>query len=215
MRSLGIAVALGFAAAMVQGATAGSLPSAKYNVTFEGSWSKETHPLEFPPNANFSGLIGATHNGSYIIFGEGGSATEGLERLAEAGRHNPLDSEITAAMQDGKVGALIESGPVKPVPGKAQAVFEIDEQHPMVSLVAMIAPSPDWFTGVSVSLNENGQWLAEKTVTVYAWDAGTDVGSTYQAPDANSREKVTVNTAPHFQNAGKLMPVGTFTFVRE
>lgn len=215
MRSLGVAVALGLAAVMVQGATAGSQPSAKYSVTFQGSWSQETHPLEFPANAHFSGLIGATHNSHYTIFSEGGRATEGLERLAEAGRHNPLDAEIKGAMEAGTVGALIESGPVKPVPGQVEASFNIDDTHPMVSLVAMIAPSPDWFTGVSVNLRENGQWLAEKTVTVYAWDAGTDIGSTYQAPDANSREKVIINTAPHFQTAGKLMPVGTFTFVRQ
>jgi hypothetical protein len=215
MRSLAVAVALGSTLAMAEGVAAGSPASAAYSVTFQGSWSMETHPLKFPPNAHFSGLIGATHNGHYTIFREGGRATEGLERLAEAGRHSPLDEEIKGAAQAGTVGALIESGPIKPVPGQVQAVFEVDDSHPIISLVAMIAPSPDWFTGVSVNLNENGQWLAEKTITAYAWDAGTDVGSTYQAPDANSREKVTVNTAPHFQNAGKLAPVGTFTFVRQ
>ena len=95
MKSLGALAAVAFALAMAQGVEAGSM-SAKYAVSFEGSWSMATHPLEFPPGAHFSGLIGATHNGEYSIFRDGGSATEGLERLAEGGRHSPLDQEIRA-----------------------------------------------------------------------------------------------------------------------
>jgi hypothetical protein len=199
---------------MGQGVEAGSM-SAKYAVSFEGSWSMATHPLEFPPGAHFSGLIGATHNGEYSVFRDGGSATEGLERLAEGGRHSPLDQEIRAAIQAGTAGELIETGPIKPVPGKAEAVFEIDVKHPAVSIVAMIAPSPDWFAGASVELMEEGEWAAKKTVTVFAWDAGTDVGTTYRAPDADSKEKVTLNGAPHFSKESQPIPVGTFTFVRQ
>jgi hypothetical protein len=215
MNRLGAAAALAFALVMVHGAQAGSMPSAKYAVTFQGSWSMATHPLEFPSGAHFSGLIGATHGADYAIFLDGGSATEGLERLAEGGRHSPLDQEIKAAIQAGTAGALIETGSIKPVPGKVEGIFEIDDKHPTVSLVAMIAPSPDWFTGVSVDLMENGQWVAEKTVTVFAWDAGTDVGTTYQAPDADSSERITINGAPHFKKENQAAPVGTFTFVRQ
>lgn len=214
MKSLGTAAAAVLAVAMAQGAHAGSM-SSKYAVTFEGSWSMATHPLEFPSGAHFSGLIGATHNADYAIFLDGGSATEGLERLAEGGRHSPLDQEIKAAIQAGTAGSLIETGPIKPVPGKVAAVFEIDDKHPTVSIVAMIAPSPDWFTGISVDLMENGQWVAEKTVTAFAWDAGTDVGTTYKAPDADSSERITINGAPHFEKESQAAPVGTFTFVRQ
>jgi Spondin_N len=214
MKRLGAAAAVAFALAIAQDAEAGSM-STTYAVTFEGSWSKATHPLEFPEGAHFSGLIGATHGTDYTIFVDGGRATEGLERLAEGGRHTPLDQEIKAALQVGTAGALIETGPIKPVPGNAAATFEVDNEHQTVSIVAMIAPSPDWFVGVSVDLRENGQWVAEKTVTAFAWDAGTDVGTTYKAPDANSGERIAVNGAPHFLKDGQSVPVGTFTFVRQ
>jgi hypothetical protein len=214
MKSFGVAAALTLALTLAQDAEAGQM-SINYTVTFEGSWSKATHPLEFPANAHFSGLIGATHNGNYSIFLDGGRATEGLERLAEAGRHSPLDQEIKNAIRAGTAGVLIESGPISPVPGNAEGRFAIDEEHPTVSIVAMIAPSPDWFAGASVNLMENGQWVAEKKVTVFAWDAGTDIGTTYKAPDADSKDRVTANAAPHFQKEGEVVPVGTFTFVRE
>jgi hypothetical protein len=214
MKSLGVAAVAAFALAMTQGVQADSI-STKYAVTFDGTWSMATHPLEFPTGAHFSGLIGTTHTPDYEILADGGSATEGLERLAEGGRHSPLDREIKAAIEAGTAGSLIETGPIKPVPGKVEATFEIDDKHPTVSIVAMIAPSPDWFAGASVDLMENGQWVAEKTVTVFAWDAGTDFGTTYKAPDANSRERSTINRAPHFQSDGQAVPVGTFTFVRQ
>jgi hypothetical protein len=212
MKKLGAFIAVVWPILMTQGAQA---DSTRYAVTFDGSWSVATHPLDFPAGAHFSGLIGATHNGDYAIFADSGSATEGLERLAEGGRHSPLDQEIQAAIKAGRASALIETGPIKPVPGKVDATFEIDDKHPSVSIVAMIAPSPDWFTGVSVNLIENGEWVDKKTVTAFAWDAGTDIGTTYKAPDADSKEKVSMNGAPHFQKDGQAIPVGTFTFVRQ
>lgn len=215
MKNLRVPLAIMAILAAVQGTQAGSPSSAKYTVTFQGSWSMATHPLEFPSSAHFSGLIGATHNTDYTIFRDGGSGTEGLEHLAEGGRHSPLDQEIKAAIKTGTAGALIESGPIRPVPGKVEAVFEVDVKHPMVSMVAMLAPSPDWFTGVSVDLMDNGEWVAEQTITVFAWDAGTDVGTTYKAPDADSMETITLNGAPHFNKDNQAIPVGSFTFVRQ
>lgn len=86
--------------------------SASYSVSFDATRSLSTHPLEYPSNAHFSGLIGATHNGEYALFALGGTATPGLERLAEMGAHNPLDEEIRAAIAAGKAGALFEGSPI-------------------------------------------------------------------------------------------------------
>ncbi len=194
-------------------------PPAKYTVTFDGTWSKESHPLDFPFLAHFSGLIGATHNDGYAIFVEDGTATDGLEHLCEMGKHSPLDAEITKAVQAGTAGVLFEAkDPIRPVPGKASVTFPIDEKHPMVSLVAMIAPSPDWFAGVSnVNLLENGQWLKEKTLTLYAWDGGTDDGTSYRSLDKDRRPKgkVQKNGSAHFLKDAQPIPVGTVTFVKQ
>lgn len=41
---------------------------------------------------------------------------------------------------------------------------KVDDAFPLISLVMMVAPSPDWFTGVKdVDLRENGAWAQSKT----------------------------------------------------
>lgn len=49
----------------------------------------------------------------------------------------------------------------------------------------MIDPSPDWIVGVSgleLCLT-NCSWIENKVLNLYPWDAGTDSGPTYIAPD--------------------------------
>ncbi len=191
--------------------------TAKYQIEFNATWTSDSHPLDYPSNAHFSGLIGATHGKSYTLFKDGGKATAGLEMLSEKGAHSPLDSEIKAAVASGKAGALFESGPLFSFPGKISATFTIDAEHPYVSAVAMVAPSPDWFTGVSkVSLRKDGNWVERATYTLFAWDAGTDSGTTYQSPDADTmpRQSIRMNAAPQFKGEDGLKPVGTVTFTR-
>ena len=45
--------------------------NARYKLTFNASWSAQTHPNEFPSSAHFSGLIGMTHNGNTMLFAKG------------------------------------------------------------------------------------------------------------------------------------------------
>jgi hypothetical protein len=200
-------------------AAASAAPPVRYQVTFERTWSSETHPADFPLLAHFSPVIGATHGGRYELFANGATATTGIEHLCEEGKHQPLDSEIRSAIASGSAGALIETAdPLRSVPGSAVAVFEIDEQHPMVSIAAMIAPSPDWCAvAADVSLLENGAWVASKTVTLEAWDVGTDSATTYRALDADMqpRGKEQLNDSPYFASGDKSNPVGRVTFVRQ
>lgn len=191
--------------------------TARYRMTFHATWSAAEFPQDFPWFAHFSGPIGATHDGRYSVFAEGGTATEGLKRVAERGKDSPLDQEIGAAIKAGTAAALIVGDTLSQLPGQTSVEFTIDERHPLVSIVAMIAPSPDWFTGVAgVNLLENGQWLPEKSVAVYAWDAGTDSGTTYRAADAvtEPRGRVALSDAPYFSKDGQPRSVGTVTFKR-
>lgn len=181
--------------------------SAKYEIQFQGQWTATSHPLEYPSNAHFSGLVGATHNGAYKLFRVGDNATDGLKRLSEMGAHAPFDQEIRAAIAAGQAGQLFETGALFGAPWQSKAEFSVDQKNNMVSFAAMIAPSPDWFTGASdVTLWENGDWVREKTLMLYAYDAGTDNGKTYQAADmeAAPRGSVALNQAPHFVKDGKL-----------
>jgi hypothetical protein len=191
----------------------------RYQVSFERTWSASTHPADFPLLAHFSPVIGVTHNAKYEPFEPGAKATPGLEMLCEEGKHQPLDAEIKAAIQMGDAGALIETpDPLRSVPKRAMTSFTIDEAHPMVSIGAMIAPSPDWCAlAADVQLYENGAWVAKKTITLEAWDVGTDSATSYRAFDADMQPRgpIELNPSPYFTKQGHRIPVGTLTFVRQ
>src|SRR6266700_5923845 len=163
---------------------------AEYTVIVKSTWTKTTHPFEYPSGAHFSGLIGASPNANYSIFAVGRRPTPGLERLSEEGKHSPLSDEINAAIEAGNAGAMFETGALKNFRDSLVATVQVDPKHPMVSVVAMIAPSPDWFTGASsVNLVDNGAWVASRTLVLPAYDSGGDDGRTYKAADRNTNPK--------------------------
>lgn len=64
---------------------------------FEGLWSPETHPKDFPSAlwlTHFSDIIGATHDKNYSFWAEGQWATDGVRQLAEWGSTAILESEL-------------------------------------------------------------------------------------------------------------------------
>ena len=64
------------------------------------------------------------------------------------------------------------------------------ETFHLITLVSMIAPSPDWFMAInSLDLRnaENTAWKSSFSVDVFVYDAGTDDGPNYTSPNnANS-----------------------------
>ncbi len=214
------AIAFGTILPMATSTYAGADRSALYKVVFVPTWNAASHPVEYPTGlGHFSPLIGATHATGYHIFKVGTKPTPGLENLSEHGQHNPLDEEINAAIKAGKAGSLIETK--EPLKGEvhqpASTTFTATTKFPMVSMVAMIAPSPDWFVGVGdVNLYKNGKWVPTVTVDAYAWDSGGDDGQTYQADDkdTNPKKPTTMAKTKHFTQNGKQVPVGVFVFTR-
>jgi hypothetical protein len=210
--------------AMSGDAMAAKLEPARYEVVFSSRWTEKDHPLDYPgPKyaglsvAHFSPIIGASHAPGYALFAEGAMPSPGLEALSEMGKHQPLDTEIKAAMAAGSVLALFENdAPLKDHTQSLTAEVGVDGAHPRVSLVAMLAPSPDWFAGVKdVDLVQDGQWVAEKTVDLLPYDAGGDDGDTFRADDRDSNPKkpTSLQSAnPHFVVDGKLLPVASVTF---
>lgn len=203
--------------------TARSDDTAEYTVVLTSTWTPANHPFEYPAagaltGPHFSGLIGASHNASFSLFAEGTPPTPGLERLSEEGKHSPLDEEIRAAIAAGNAGVLFESGPLRDFGDSLTTTVRVDKAHPLVSLVAMIAPSPDWFTGVTnVNLMENGAWVQGRSMLVLnAWDSGGDDGTTYKADDRDTNPKKPTSKAmtKHFFANDQLIPVSTLTLTQ-
>lgn len=58
---------------------------------------------------------------------------------------------------------------------------EVTADYPMVSLVSMLVPSPDWFVGIKrVNLCDGGMWRDSWDIaTLLPWDAGTEEGDMF------------------------------------
>jgi hypothetical protein len=189
---------------------------ARYRVTFTATWTSATHPQDAPDNPHFSPLIGGTHQSGVAFWGDGELATEGTRRMAERGATSPLDQEIQAAISAGTAQHLLRGAAIDS-PDATSFEFDISQGHPLVTLVTMVAPSPDWFVGVTgLPLFENGQWVADREVPLAPWDAGTDGGGSFESPDLESvpRQPITLIRTPPLAINGQAAPLGSFRFTR-
>lgn len=197
------------ALAAQESANAGTV---QYTVTFDATWSQTTHPTDWPSNAHFSPLIGGTHNANVKFWELGGMSTVGIQRMAELGAPQFLRTEVNAAAASANAFSVIDGSGIGPAPGKVSNTFTMDSNFPLVTLVSMIAPSPDWFVGVSgLELFKNGTWQRDTIVELFPYDAGTDSGISFTSPDLATTPHVPIARivgAP-FLNAP---PLGTFTF---
>ena len=173
------------------------------------------------PPPKTSPLIGGTHNASATFWEEGGIAKAGIESMAETGGTSTLTGEINAEISNGNArDVMTGSGTSSPTTTNPPTIqFEMHRDFPLVTLVTMIAPSPDWFVGVAgLSLIENGEWVQQIVVDLFAYDSGTDSGLTYTHPtneDTNPQDPISALTDTPFNINGEIRRLGTFTFTKQ
>ncbi|MDE0036035.1 MAG: spondin domain-containing protein [Gammaproteobacteria bacterium] len=160
--------------------TAADRSEANYDIIFTGTWTTESTPDGLPATAHFSPLIGAVHNDSVVFLDSGEMASAGVESMAELGRTGALRQEINAAGTDAS-SVLAGLGNLGPEETEMLAATALSTDHPRVTLVTMIAPSPDWFVGISglSLLDAAGEWRPSATLSLYPWDAGTEDGTEF------------------------------------
>ncbi|MYD57848.1 MAG: hypothetical protein F4246_12675, partial [Rhodothermaceae bacterium] len=189
--------------------------TATYDLTFTATWSSSTHPDNFPSSPHFSGMIGGTHDSTVSFWDTGAIASEGIKRMAELGSKGPLRSEINQAISAMNAGGIVE-GSVMNSPGSQTITFDIRPSWNRVTVTSMVAPSPDWFVGVSGLdlLGSDGEWIDSLEVDLFVYDAGTDSGSDYtsQNQPTDPREPISRITSSPFLVDGSVKPVGTFRF---
>lgn len=202
---------------------------ATYKVTFNSTFSETTHPTMAPPGVfsptnpqglHFSPIVGAAHNSQIILWENGQTASAGIEQVAETGKPTGVMDEATAAMGSG-VNTVIVAGGGSPTPGMQEVSFTTNSDFPQVSLVTMIAPSPDWFAGVSgVNLISNGAFIDTLIVDMLAYDAGTDNGTSYLSANSDTQPRGTIQgllTDPVDSSftSEAARKIGTLTFVKQ
>ena len=81
----------------------------------------------------------------------------------------------------GFVSNVYKTGGVSTPGGYTSTKIMVQNMYSMVSLITMIAPSPDWFVGVdSYDLCGMNGWKETVTMDLLPWDAGTEDGLTYK-----------------------------------
>ncbi|MXX96334.1 MAG: T9SS type A sorting domain-containing protein [Rhodothermaceae bacterium] len=190
--------------------------TATYELTFTSTWSASTHPTDFPSNPHFSGLIGGTHNSSVTFWSTGSTASAGIESMAETGGTSTLRSEVNQAISASNAGEVISGGGIGRSPGSVKTTFQVTPQWNLVTVTSMLAPSPDWFVGVSGLnlLDNDNNWRQRVEVDLFVYDAGTDSGPNYTSPndDTDPAENISrIGTSP-FLVDGSVKSVGSFVF---
>lgn len=191
--------------------------NATYTIEFISNWGSSSHPEDFPSNAHWSSLIGASHKDVGPILQLGVTASDGVEQVAETGATTIITQEINLLIAGGLANSIISG------PGLGSGLgtitintVEFDPDFPYVSLLTMVAPSPDWLAQISnVKLTDaSDEWLPLISIDVHATDAGTDSGITYASLNSDTVPADPISSlenTPPFSSA----IVGTFVLTLE
>jgi hypothetical protein len=165
-----------------------------YNVTFEFHWSAENFPDNYPSNDHFSPIVGWTHKTSTDYFQPGTLASDGIELMAETGATQTLLNELDANIYNNEgLYTVLGSGLGSGV-GTISVDVLVDADYPAVTLVTMLAPSPDWYVGIiNVNLLEDNRFVDSKVIDGILYDAGTDSGVDYTSPNSNTNPQESIS----------------------
>ena len=210
--ALAFALACALAFTLAPGLAHAQSETATYTMTFEGLWTvDDITDIVMPGGAHFTEVIGATHNSDTTIWASGGMASDGVEDVAELGVVIALVSEIG---QNTYADVVVRAGssfisPTQTVTG----TFTATSSHPLVSVLSMVAPSPDWFVGVSnLNLYNNG-WR-NRVVELYPYDAGTEQGSGWSLGNAATFPQGVIES---IRSSGRFLdnPIARISFTSE
>ncbi|CAH1799114.1 unnamed protein product [Owenia fusiformis] len=161
---------------------------AKYQMTFHGIWSRQTHPKKFPTNTHllhWSNIVGSSHSRHYVPWQYGSYSSRGVKEVCEYGWSKTLEQEMRT--HSDHVRTVIKtSGIWVNLKQSRWARFSVNRTHHFMSMLTMLGPSPDWCVGTSalnLCINSNCSWAGDQTIELYPWDAGTDSGTEYMSPN--------------------------------
>ena len=193
---------------------------ATYKIEFISNWSIATHPTDFPSTAHWSPLVGTTHTNAAQFLQLGLVASPGVEQVAEVGGTSIITTEINALIVGGLAYKIINGSGLSSSGLGLGTITVINvgvvSSFPYISLLTMIAPSPDWIAQINnLKLTDaSDNWLTSISVDVYATDAGTDSGITYDSANDDT------DPADNISSLEDTLPfsdqiVGTFVFTLE
>lgn len=191
---------------------------ARYSIEITGKWKAPEFAV--PGGVHFTTVLGMVHNNETYLWKLNTKASTGVENVAENGNPNPLLFEIDSAIATGKSIALVRI--TAPLPtGSSKVNVYCTSNYSYISLETMLAPTPDWFTGLSsFNLYENKRWITDTTVNLYAYDAGTEDGDVFgynnpsTVPQQNVQLLTPLNASVLANGNSQLASIATVRFTK-
>ena len=189
----------------------GGASAATYEVTFQGNWTLESTPGGVVSSAHFTTLIGAAHNDDVTFWQSGGRASPGVEEVAETGFTSRFRSELEASPH---AAAIISQSVTFGGTGSATFSIDVTGDRPLVTLLSMIGPSPDWFVGINGRslLDASDQWEPRVEIDLFPYDAGTEEGDEFSLSNPATDPQGVITS---IRGTGKFSnePMARLTFV--
>ena len=193
--------------------------TADYDISLTTIWNTTDH-TSIPTDPHWSPLAGATHKNmnDILVFGASAPVTDGIKDIAETGSTTNFQSEITG---NSNADQYIQEGFSPRAANNSVASRNnliVSEDFPYITLVSMVAPSPDWFIAVnnlnlrSGNNSINNGWKETFTIDVFAYDAGTDDGNNYESANAVSTPRTPIAMISGGSINGNKMATITFTY---
>ncbi len=192
---------LSLAALLIVALTPYAQSTATYDITFTSIWNATDH-TSVPGNAHWSKLVGATHKTADTFFKLGELVSPGIKNVAETGNNTVFNSEVDEQITLNEANQYINGPSLGTATGDMLiSNLEVSENFPLITLISMIAPSPDWVIAMNGFnlLDVDGNWKTSVTMDMFAYDAGTDDGTDYTSGDIVSdpvQPMSMINSAP-------------------
>jgi hypothetical protein len=148
----------------------------------------------------------ATHNNNFDLFRRGNIASKGI---ANTSMYGTID-DLMESIQNNPNIYDVETAPVLMTPGQQTLNISADTNNHYMSFVTMIAPSADYFTGVSsFDLIKNNQWIDNMTIPLYVYDAGSDAetGFTTQHRPKQNPDPITLKNDTYLYPDNQIKPI--------
>ena len=170
--------------------------SATYDITFTSIWNAVDH-TSVPGGAHWSKLVGATHKTTNTFLQIGNLASTGIKNIAETGNNTVFNTEVSTEIINGEADKYIDGSNLGTATGNILiSDLAVTKEFPLLTLVSMIAPSPDWIIAINSYnlLDTGGDWKTSVTIDMFAYDAGTDSGIDYSSSNivTNSPETISM-----------------------
>lgn len=163
--------------------------SAVYNVTFFNMLTTARFGSSIPSTLAYSPLTVTAHSNRFSILVLRGYASKEVQTIAQTGNNGPLLGMLKTLKSSGHGVKNFAASSSLTVPGSSVSVaIEADCNHPFITALAMIGPSPDWFvqiSNVNIHSRRSRKYKNKIAGSLIAYDAGTDDGTDLTSIDSS------------------------------